>query len=559
MKTKSIKLNQFRSIDWLKAFLIVVIGIGVVIRFTNLESKFYWLDEMYTSLRISGYSEKEVDQTFSSGSPITSAEINKKFQDVSSHSSLINTVKNVLADDPHHSPLYYITTTYWAKVFGALGNSIAIIRSWSVVLSLLTFPLLYALCLELFEFPLVGWLAMALNASSPLQLEFAQTARYYSLWSVLVLASSLALLRAIRINKKINWVTYGASLVIGLYTYPPHLVIIIQNGIYSIVNEKFRLTKTLKSFFVAVLSSLAIFSPWMIMFLLHRSQSERMMDWVTVRLGLKEWLSWFTYNLVSLFSNFWYYKRTFPDWPSSFFPWAKFFIPFVVFLTTYAAYILVRYAPRRSSFFLFSLIFLTSIIHIFPDLVFGGIRALIPRYLIPAFLGVIIIIAYLLAIMLTRFPQKSCWRKLWAGATVTLITGGLVSCLVVLPARGYFTYWPYKSTVDQLAQVINQSNKPCVFMIAFKGNVLILSHILKPDTILQVNTDPKTTQNWQLEQLLGQKKCNALFFYEEASSFKAEQFKKNYQHLPNFQMDLVFKKDIYYLWKVEVAMLNSTT
>ncbi|MEG3894728.1 hypothetical protein QT989_03590 [Microcoleus sp. SVA1_B6] len=40
--------------------IIAVLVIGVFFRFANLDRKFYWIDETYTSLRVSGYTEAEM-------------------------------------------------------------------------------------------------------------------------------------------------------------------------------------------------------------------------------------------------------------------------------------------------------------------------------------------------------------------------------------------------------------------------------------------------------------------------------------------------------------------
>ena len=43
----------------LRFLVIVLIVLGVFFRFINIDRKVYWFDETFTSLRISGYTEKE--------------------------------------------------------------------------------------------------------------------------------------------------------------------------------------------------------------------------------------------------------------------------------------------------------------------------------------------------------------------------------------------------------------------------------------------------------------------------------------------------------------------
>lgn len=44
---------------WLRFLAIVILVLGVFFRFVNLDRKVYWFDETFTSLRISGYTERE--------------------------------------------------------------------------------------------------------------------------------------------------------------------------------------------------------------------------------------------------------------------------------------------------------------------------------------------------------------------------------------------------------------------------------------------------------------------------------------------------------------------
>jgi uncharacterized membrane protein len=83
---------------------------------------------------------------------------------------------------------------------------------------------------------------MTLLAISPFQILYAQESREYSLWMLITVLSSIALLRAIRLKTRLTWVIYGVTLVFGLYTYPFFALTIIGYGIYAIALEKFVLS-----------------------------------------------------------------------------------------------------------------------------------------------------------------------------------------------------------------------------------------------------------------------------------------------------------------------------
>ena len=89
---------------------------------------------------------------------------------------------------------------------------------------------------------------------------------------------------------------------------------------------------------------------------------------------------------------------------------------------------------------------------IIPDLISGGQRSTIPRYLIPAYLGIQLSMAYLLATKLTKFTNK-IEHKFWQIATVLLISLGIISCGISSQAE---TWWnKYSSYYDgEVARII---------------------------------------------------------------------------------------------------------
>ena len=60
------KVKQF-----VKFSAIILLVIGIVFRFLNLDGKVYWGDETYTSLRIYGYTETEMIQDIFDGEVIS--------------------------------------------------------------------------------------------------------------------------------------------------------------------------------------------------------------------------------------------------------------------------------------------------------------------------------------------------------------------------------------------------------------------------------------------------------------------------------------------------------
>ncbi len=245
---------------WLRFPIITLLLIGVFFRFVNLDKSVFWYDEAFTYLRISGYTETEVVQQFADGHEISVKDL-QKYQRANPEKGVTDTVKSLAVEEPQLSPLYYVMASFWMHWF---GNSLAVTRSLPAIISLLAFPCIYWLCLELFASPLTGWMAVTLIAVSPFDLLFAQVARQYSLWTVTILLSSAAILRAIRLNTRLTWGIYAATVVMGLYSHLAFGLVAIGHGIYVIIIDKFRLSKTLIAYLLASLVGLLAFAPWLL-------------------------------------------------------------------------------------------------------------------------------------------------------------------------------------------------------------------------------------------------------------------------------------------------------
>lgn len=226
--------NWGLSITRIRFLLIVLLVLGVFFRLVNLDRKVYWHDEAYTSLRIAGYTAEKVNQNLFNGQVIGIEDL-QKYQRPNPEKGLVDTINTLVIDDAQHPPLYYIVVRLWVQWF---GNSVAVTRSLSALISLLVFPLVYYLCLELFESSLVGWVAIALIAVSPFHVLYAQEAREYSLWTVTILLSSWLLLRASRLTSQgreniwQDWGLYAIAFVLSLYTFSLSVLIGIGRALH---------------------------------------------------------------------------------------------------------------------------------------------------------------------------------------------------------------------------------------------------------------------------------------------------------------------------------------
>ena len=473
------------KIPWLRNFIIIILVLGIFFRIVNLDRRFYWYDEIYTSLLSSGHSEKEVVQEVANGQVIGVKDL-QKYQRLTPEKDLSVAVKTLLGH-PVHPPLYYLMSRFWLQLFGGVVTTP---RSLSVVFSLLVFPCVYWLCLELFGMPLVGWVAIAIIAISPFHLIYAQEARQYSMWAVMILVSSALLLRAMRVKTTTMWVVYAASVVLGLYTHLFSLFVTIAQGIYVLITERFKLNKTVIGYLLAAVTGVIAFAPWLVIFLRSSSEFDQLTDWAKQKVSplflVKTWIG----NLSRVFFDFGFSF----DSPSGA-GYAIALIPLTLILLIligYSIYFLCRNTNQSVWSFILILILVPSLAIILPDLISGGIRSVKSRYLTPAYLGIELSVAYLLATQMLSPSVNIRVQKIWRLVMITLISLGILSCVLISPAESWRTQ-EVGGDNPQVARIVNQSAKPLVVSKVSTltiPNVISLSNLLEPKVKLQLVSKP---------------------------------------------------------------------
>jgi len=546
---------QFRS-DWLnrlkiawqlplanlKFFFVVLLVLGIFFRFVNLDRKIYWHDEAYTSLRVAGYTSKEVGEQVFNGQVINVKDL-EKYQRINPEKSLADTIKSLEIDDAQHPPLYYILVRLWVQWF---GNSISVTRSLSALFSVLVLPCVYFLCLELFESSLVGWVAIALISISPFHVLYAQEAREYSLWTLLILLASWALLKALRFHtegkKAIHlvgrWGTYAAAIGLGIYTFPFTGLVGVGHGIYVIVTERFRLTKSVVAYLLASIIAFLSFVPWLLVTISTWSQTGA--TWTSIPLPLltlvKVWGLHIERAFILTIGDF-----GFDD------PLIYLTLPFFLSLTIYSIYFLCRYTPVRVWLFVLTLMATLSLFLLLPDLILGGQRSTAGRYLVPFYLGVQLSIAYLLAtqIISTNFFKQKFWQLVMA----IVVTAGVISCAISSQA---VTSWNKVISYNNLevARIVNQAKTPLLISSSFGvnfGNTFALSYLLNPKVKLQL-----VTGNTQPDYLNIPKippGFSDVFILNPSNKFR-EKIENEY----NNKMNLLFNDSFLFLWKLTTPL-----
>ncbi|MGV0101746.1 glycosyltransferase family 39 protein [Nostoc sp. DSM 114160] len=520
--------------SWLRFLIIFLLTMGILFRFSNLDGKVFWHDETFTLLRISGYTANEAKQQLFNNR-IVGGESFAQFQGANPEKSLNDTIMSLAKQDSQHPPLYYIIARLWVEIF---GNSVTAIRSLSACISLLVFPCVYWLCRELFNVPLsVPGVAIALMAISPIHLVYAQEAQEYILWLVTILLSSAFLLRAIRLEDELAeerqkpdlfaiWSLYAVTLAISLYTFILSAFVAVSHGIYVMIIAKFKFTETVRTYLLASLVGFLAFMPWITIvigdffqFLISADKTPQS-DLIPIFPFLSMQLSRIFFDIDLSSEN----------------PLSKLIALTLLILVGYSIYFICRATNYKVWSFIITLIVVPALPIILPDLITGSIRSSTEAYLIPSYLGIQLAVAYLLATQL--YNGRRSRRNFWHIIMALVIICGLISSKVSSQAE---TWWNKGMNYGnpQVAQIINQSNRPLLISDALGnnyGNVFSLSYLLEPKVrFLLVNNQkiPKIPDRFTDVFLLN----------------PSEAWGKTIEKKYKFKTDIVYSDNYYSIWK----------
>lgn len=452
-----------------RAALLALLGLGLGLRLCGLEAQILWHDEIYTKFFVSGHRAAEWKAALFTGQILDVSEV-LAFQTHSEDKGLIATVLGLAHDEPQHPPLYYALLRVWIMWF---GDGTGAIRMLSVLCGVLIIPAMYWFARELYasgppeqDPPLTpaAIIAAALVTTSPLFVRYAQEAREYALWSVLVLAASAALFRAIRNPENLrSWIVFSALTAISLYTSLSTVAVMGAQALFILLRERARFTRTSIAAAAALAGSLLLFLPWIFLIFEHFESFQASMAWsgqiVVPRFQIVSTLG------MSVSRPF----LDFVDEPDNLA--AALIIASVLFFLA-SAFFSLRRAPRDARIYLIVLSVFPVCLLLVPDLVFGGIRSVSTRYLMPSLLALLAAAAF--------------WLRTRPIAALVLLSLGFGNSL-------YNTTRPswtkgISMSLPLIAESINRADRPLVVGNMERhhpGNLIALCHLLKPGTKLQ--------------------------------------------------------------------------
>jgi|GEM_PF-1180752 len=258
--------------QWLKApiskmrfgfILLFILALGLALRMHNLSGRSLWTDEFFTLFLSSGHGVdvvKLVDGFSKRETPplLKSSDFRLFLENDSTKH--IKDVTIGLLDTDTHPPLYFWIIYIWMKLF---GNGLFVLRFFSVLMGAFAIFLSYRIGERLFNQRSAVFCAL-FTAISAFSVRYSQEARSYSLIMVIGLLSSLFLLKLEKDNKNRDAFWFAVFSALGLYTHYFYAFVAIAHFLYFRFVHK-RESVMIKKFYLAVLSSLFLFSPWLIL------------------------------------------------------------------------------------------------------------------------------------------------------------------------------------------------------------------------------------------------------------------------------------------------------
>lgn len=484
--------------------LFLIMGLALFFRGYNLESKIIWHDEIYSQFHIVGYYYQELNQNIFHGQIIQPQDL-QFYLKLRSDRTFVDTIKGLLLDDPHHPPLYYLLAKFWLYIW---GDNIISSRILSVISGIVILPIAYLLSQEIFKQKRISLIFTFLIANSPFFVLFAQEAREYSLWALFILLSYLFLLKALNTKSwkggGVYWGCYTFSLTAGIYTSALMLTVIISQFIYLILIHKWS-KRNLFFYSLSLTLSFGMFLPWLLGFIENFHTYKLATAWIS-QTNLPAFI--FIKHLLTNIGRLFLLLN--PVEPQvSLLNILLLFIIVLIIIISY--YYLVIYGDKTQKIFLLIFSLTPFLLLVIPDILFGGIRAIIPRYLIPTQLGLFLVIAYYLGI-----NYKSKLAKIFF---MILIIFGLSANIKNLSTTTAWTK-DINYNLNTIAEIINDNSPSLVVGNDFGyhfGTFFALSYLLDENTNLQLFSHKKDLGN-----VLNATSFKTVYFLNMPDSLKSD-------------------------------------
>lgn len=567
------------------ALIAGLVLLGVALRLYGLEQKIVWHDEVATRVLAAGATMAAQMQGLYHAQVLTAGQV-LQYQQVQQGTSVLALIADLAQHDPQHPPLYYVLAKVWVDF---LGDSVYALRTLSVLFSGLGLLAMYCFVRELAASRRTALIAMLLMGVSPLFILYGQEAREYALWTLTLLLSSAALLRALRVSRAVPtlldqnklglvasrkdhvgesvrsvtvwalsdvqraWLLYGCSLLVAVYTSLSTLSLILVQILYVAIFTRLQWSRTLYGFIMSLSAVGLLCLPWALNLLRNFEAFSASMAWSSVivipRTAVLRILS---LNVTRNVFDFW------PEVVQD--QWLPISASAACVTAIVVACVWVfRHTRRETRLYLLLLLVLPTSMLLLPDLLFGGIRSSNARYLMPVWLAVVAVLAIALDQALTLAARALERERSSRGQGVFSSRQGVVGILlclavlflVALPMATNILHaqqqapWTKSLSISlpEVAKIINQSTNPLMIGNQERhhpGNLFALANLLKPETKMQL-LPIALESSWRLPAHKGD-----VYLYSPTDQFRHTLEKNN-----QVKTILVFEDLFLQLWKVE--------
>jgi mannosyltransferase len=208
----------FSIVTKIPAIILITI-LAAALRFYQLGTESYWLDEVYTV----DMSQRSADQL------IAVRELN-------------------------WPPAYYLLIHLWMRLF---GNTEVATRSLSALAGIASIAIIYAVGRELFG-KSVGLIGALLMTMSEFQIYYSQETRFYSLFTFSTILSFFFFIKAMRSNNKKYFFFYIVSSLLLFYSHAFGVFIFASQNIWFLIRLKDHRKKICIWYFCQLILLLAI-------------------------------------------------------------------------------------------------------------------------------------------------------------------------------------------------------------------------------------------------------------------------------------------------------------
>ncbi|HYZ17126.1 MAG TPA: glycosyltransferase family 39 protein [Candidatus Acidoferrum sp.] len=378
--------------------------IALVLHANGSGRRVLFSDEALTLVRVSGWTTAQIGAALDDGRSHRLSEV-AAFMQPQPGSSWRDTVRSLANEDAQHPPLYYLVERASRPMFGA--------RALGAVIGMALVAATFWLAREAIPNRRAAWYAAALAAVSPVFVLYAQQLREYGMFALISAVSTAALIRAARTSSLRWWVAYACSMALALWCASFALLLPIAHA--AIVLDR---RAAWRPFAVSIVAALASWTPWALAIASHWPRVVAANEWSGTAIDPLHLLAKVAFNLsTTVFDAEYGNQRWIP------------YLAVSSLLVGVATLVALRRIRQDESRVGLALLLLTIVPILGADLMFGAHRAASTRYLMPAYVGIIMLLAALLARLSVRWG---------ATAGTILIAGALISSVTATSAT---TWW----------------------------------------------------------------------------------------------------------------------